>query len=106
VAGINYTDLFKPYNYFDSKEDALFWMVVTKAEGWRYENEVRIISLERNGKMAFTKAALKGLIFGCRTSATDIAELKRLTVEAGYPSLSYQQTCAAKDSFNLSLKDV
>jgi hypothetical protein len=106
VAGIYYTDLFKPYNYFDPKEDALFWMVITKAEGWRYENEVRVISLEHNGKIAFPRAALKGLIFGCRTSAEEIHELKRLAVEAGHTSLSYQQAHAAKDSFNILLKDV
>jgi len=106
TAEVKYSDQFDPLNYFSSEDDALMIMVLTKSTVWSYEREIRIMRPMENGKMFFKRPALKGVIFGCRTSEKDIRDIRSIMSEHGYRDIRYRQASMATDSFKLILSDI
>jgi hypothetical protein len=106
TAGVEYTDEFKPLNYFQNKDDALMKMAVTKSLEWAYEEEVRVILPIQNGKQFFNKQALKGIIFGCRTPYKQIEEIKNIVKESGYGDIYYKKAAMERNRFQLTIDDL
>jgi hypothetical protein len=106
TAEVIYIDVFQPVNYFQNKEDALMIMAVTKSKDWAYESELRVILPNSNGRQYFNKAALTGIIFGCRTSESDINKVKQIVDSADYGAIKYQQACMGRNNFQLSITDI
>ncbi len=106
TAEVGYTEAFRPFNYFDNHEDALMKMAVTKSLDWAYESEIRIVLPEQNGKLHFPKNALKGVIFGCRTTQKDIEEIKVIVNNSGYGEVIFQKACMERNQFRLTITDI
>jgi hypothetical protein len=106
IAGVTYTDEFEPLNYFQNTDDALMKMAVTKSLDWAYESETRVILPQQNGRRAFNKKALKGVIFGCRTSDTDIEEIQAILHGSGYNEIYFQKARMETNRFKLMITNL
>lgn len=78
--------------------------VVSKHEGWRYEEEVRVVKIDNKGLFAFKKDALIEVIFGYRTEKKEVNEIKQLITEYGYPNVNYKSVSIVKGKYKLEIK--
>ena len=82
-------------------------MAITKAIHWGYENELRLLLPNENGKQHFKRSALKSIIFGCRTQEKDIVEIKEIIENTGgYSNVEYKRACISRNSFALTFEKV
>jgi Protein of unknown function (DUF2971) len=74
---VTYSSSFSSVPFFASSELHVETILLTKAEGWSYEREWRMVSVETGrGLWSFDPPALSGVIFGCRMEGADRAAVK------------------------------
>lgn len=77
--------------------------ISTKSLHWGYEQEWRLLAQE-GGKYLIKKESLKGIIFGCRTSAEHINELIKICSDAGYTNLEFYRMHENRREYKLDKK--
>ncbi len=79
-------------------------VLIVKAEGWRYENECRIIR-EHSGPFIIPKKCLKQVCFGMHTPESDIQLVKKIVDSSGY-NVSYCRICKRESDFGIKAVDI
>lgn len=64
---VDYVDKLEKANYRTDKEEMLKKWLYTKSSDWRYEEEVRLISLNKQGVVKVAKKAFKHVVFGAKS---------------------------------------
>ncbi len=77
--------------------------ISTKSIHWGYEKEWRLLAQE-GGRCFIKKESLKGIIFGCRTSAEHIDELIKICSDAGYRNLEFYRMHENRTEYKLDKK--
>ncbi len=76
---VKYSNKCKADNYLRDTAGTLHNMICTKSKYWKYENEVRIMRLNKpKGLQEYNKRTLKSVTFGCRTTDSDIALTRKI----------------------------
>lgn len=63
---VKYKKVIEPISCFANMDDALKHWLLTKAYAWKYEKEIRAISLDYNGLVDFSDIHLKQIYLGCK----------------------------------------
>lgn len=105
LVDVKYTNDFKPLDYGDGKEEAIFNMFITKSLDWNYEEEMRICK-RKSGPLKFEKSLLKEVIFGCKTTDENKQKIIGLLNENKYTNIAFKQASMRKDSFSLEFKEL
>lgn len=104
AAWVNYQTRFLKVNFWDGKEEAIAHLLLSKAHDWHYEQEIRLIRAMDNGKCKFAPGRLREIIFGLKTPAQDVENIKDALQAGGYSNVVFRKVAMAKNSFNLILK--
>lgn len=97
-----YDDEFIRFNYIKNQApatEALFH----KNSSWAYENEYRIININKHGLMPIKPTAIRQIIFGCKMSSTDRNQIVKLCVDKGYNHISFLEAIPCKD-YNILIR--
>ena len=81
---VKYSDQYPTYNHLKDRTTLVNDMVLTKSKIWEYENEIRVIKLNKTGYINFKKGALEEIVFGCNTTDQEINEIKNLALKHDY----------------------
>jgi hypothetical protein len=84
--------------------DAVVAHLLTKSSEWRDEHEHRFIDLAGRGTRHFNSRALVGVIFGCRTPATD-RKLIEEWIASGPCAPSLYEAVMKRDEYALEIID-
>jgi len=60
-----------------------------KSEHWKYEEEYRISTLNKDGLYEFDKSFLTRIVFGMRYDENEIENMKKITEALGYSNINY-----------------
>lgn len=88
-----------------------FWLsifslgMISKAEPWRHENEVRILRKDP-GAVPFQPHDLSEIIFGMRTDDRARKTIKNILSSANWSHVKYRQVASDQGAFGLDLVDV
>jgi hypothetical protein len=80
--------------------------LTTKAIDWKYEEEFRMIDLEKNGNKNFNKLSLNSIIFGVKTSDDEIDVMRCLCDKYGYHHVKFKKAEFVKGKFEIVLNDI
>lgn len=72
-----------------------------KSCDWEYEHEVRIIKPDFHGLKKVKRAALKEIIFGCRTSEENREKIKSEALNNGFVDVIFSEAKMKSDSYGL-----
>jgi hypothetical protein len=81
----------KKINFFDCKIDSLKAVFLTKAPGFKHEEEFRMILLNDDGAHRFNKKALTTITFGVEVSDAEIFSFRQLCIDNGFTALKYHK---------------
>lgn len=87
---INYDEP-PPLNYLKDKEGGIFSLFLNKSRHWKYEQEFRILSFQKEDYYRFSGSFLVGIIFGLQCARQEIVEIQALCIESGFNKLRYVQ---------------
>lgn len=90
------------YDHFTT--ELLKRVLIVKAEGWRYENECRIIR-EHPGPFLIPKECLKQVCFGMNTPESDIKLVTKIVDSSGY-NVKYCQICKRESDFGIKAVEI
>lgn len=90
------------YDYFTI--ELLKRVLIVKSEGWRYENECRVIR-EQPGPFPIPKECLKQVCFGMLTPKTDIQLVTKILDSSGY-DIKYCQICKRESDFGIKAIEI
>lgn len=72
-----------------------------KSSHWAYEQEYRIIKLNRQGLIPVRPEALREIIFGCRCTAADEAAIR--TAASPFPNVTFRHARLSPTSYSLNI---
>jgi hypothetical protein len=83
---IHYTRNFKKPDLFIDKEEALYHLIYTKSDSWKYERELRsFLKVESNEinsrKIKYNPQSLKAIYFGVRSEDSFMQQIKEIAIE-------------------------
>ena len=81
---VNYQDKYPDYNHLGDRNDLIKDIILTKSSDWKYENEIRVMKLNKIGLVPFKKECLEEIIFGYRTEQKDIDSIMELSKSRGF----------------------
>lgn len=97
---VNYQPNYPTYNHVKDQSQLVDALIKTKSDVWTYEEEVRIVKL-KTGLHKFKKTALIELIFGCKSSDTEIQRIKNLAIKNGFAHLKFSKATLKKKQYGL-----
>ena len=86
---MNYEPPAAPINYLKDKKKAIHLLMSQKSEHWKYEEEYRISTLNKDGLYEFDKSFLTRIVFGMRYDENEIENMKKITEALGYSNINY-----------------
>lgn len=90
------------YDHFTT--ELLKRVLIVKAEGWRYENECRIIR-QNAGPFPIPMECLKQVCFGMHTTEADMQLIRKIVDKAGY-TVDYCQICKRESDFGIKAIEI
>ena len=99
---INYNSTYPSFSYI--KIEDIVESMMTKSCAWKYEEESRIIDLDKQGEKKFKKKALTGIIFGAKANNDYIQDFKNLCRTHGFEHISFKQAKIIEGSFKLKIE--
>ena len=81
---INYRDDYPHYNHIQNKQDLINSLILSKSNDWKYEQELRVIKVNKTGLFEFEKDSLVEIIFGCKCLEEDIEKIKKIVKQKNY----------------------
>lgn len=97
---VNYSERIEAISCFADLKTALKHWLLTKAIDWKYEKEIRALSLEHNGLMKFSPLNLKQLYFGCKVDKAKKNEVLSL-IKKDFAHVEIFQMSIDDDNFRL-----
>ncbi len=97
---VSYSDTYEELNYFRDRSNTIRRNLSTKAELWRYEEEIRIIKPESRA-WAFKRECLRNVFFGCRTPQADIEKIMQHCRNNGFGHVQFSKAEMVHGSFSL-----
>lgn len=102
---MDYVKGYEPLNYPKHGEKAVLKNLITKAEDWRYEQEIRIIKKTR-GVVKINKNAIRKIIFGCNCKTDTVEKLIKLCGEKGFTSTQFFKAEKSYGKFELHFSKI
>ena len=90
------------YLEFDTLEGNPAPIIQRKSSEWRYEKEHRTIKVNEHGLAEIKKEALVEIIFGCRTSKSDKARIRNLSIKNGF-NVSFLEAETNPEAYKLDI---
>lgn len=90
--------------YDDFTTELLKRVLIVKSDGWRYENECRIIR-QHAGPFLIPKECLKQVCFGMHTSESDIQLVRKIVDSSGY-IVNYCRICKKESDFGIKAVEI
>ncbi len=90
------------YDHFTT--ELLKRVLIVKSDGWRYENECRIIR-QKSGPFLIPKECLKQVCFGMHAEKADMQLVRKIVDSAGY-SVEYCQICKRESDFGIKTVEI
>ena len=91
------------YPEFDTLNGNPSKIIIRKSPYWSYEKEHRTIKVNSPGLHKINKNALVGIIFGCRTSAEDKNEIKRLVKQNEFNDVQFSEAKVNPNAYQLDI---
>lgn len=101
---VKYVEQKSVVNLFDAKWEAILKWCCTKSHIWSYEEEVRIIHMEKNGPVSFNKCCLKEVYFGLKTSADDEKKIRDMLSSYNYTNFDAYKMAVNPQSYDIVRK--
>lgn len=98
---IIYDKSYPIYNHIRNEKDIVKYLIQTKADVWAYEEEIRIVKVNKNGLYKFNKNALVEITFGHKTIDSEIERIKSLAYSNGYQHLKFKKSVLKKQQYGL-----
>lgn len=104
---VRYPSDFPVVDFFNTPNDTQVDLIfLTKYEGWRYEEEWRIIDHENGpGLHKYPANLLKGVIFGLRMPAADRAKIRAWVQSRGH-AISFYEAVQDSRRFKIDVREV
>lgn len=80
--------------------------LTTKAQDWVYEEEYRMIDLEKSGNKNFNNASLNSIIFGVKTTIDEIDVIRCLCKKYGFSHIKFKKAKFIEGRFELEFIDI
>lgn len=115
---MNYTQpdfAFFPVNYVSSinqldgnmlRSRVMFYLLTSKAERWKYEQEIRAVLIDKPMIQQFEKNVIKEVVFGCNANQDSIDSLITEMNRIGYEDVSFKQMRINPNDFSLTAIDI
>ena len=91
------------YPEFDTLNENPSKIIIRKSPCWSYEKEHRAIKVNSPGLYKINKKALVGIIYGCRTSAENKKEIKRLVEQNEFNDVQFSETKVNPNAYQLDI---
>ncbi|ROH85616.1 DUF2971 domain-containing protein [Stagnimonas aquatica] len=102
---IKYVEGYEPTNYFINQKEAIDKIISTKSLHWSYEEEIRILKNNHVGACAVSPAAIKRIIFGCKSDPDFKERIKILCGSAGLGHVTFSSMKMSYGKFSLECVD-
>lgn len=104
IQEVNYPKKIEPKKFFsDQRDEALKHLLLTKSHYWKYEEEVRGISMDFQGAIKIQPKCVKKIIFGYRSNDSFIHKILNILTD-NHPHIKiYQRMELDKDNFGLKV---
>jgi hypothetical protein len=103
-----YTKEYHTVKWTTEVEKGLQATLQSKHEGWKYEEETRLVIMKSSHKyIEFRPAALRSIIIGCRADSKTVQTLRSLLKErsaAGHPSVTLYRAYQHDSKYELVIK--
>lgn len=102
---VKYTDNYPNIDYVKHGSKAITEIITTKSTHWSYEEEYRSCKRE-SGSHLFDIKSLRSIVFGCRTSESEILRIICFVKSLGadYEHINFVQTFPKPNEFGLNFK--
>lgn len=77
-----------------------------KAKDWAYEEEYRMIDIEKSGNKNFNKSSLASIIFGVKTNKCEIEAIKELCAQNGLNHVKFKKAEFIKGKFEIEIANI
>lgn len=77
-------------------------IIQRKSSDWEYEKEHRAVKINKHGLVEIKKEALVEIIFGCRTSISDKARIREITIKNGF-NVSFLEAVQNPEAYKLNI---
>jgi len=81
----------------------LIKLLFHKSKDWEYEKEIRIVDMKYNGPKKVKKDALAKIIFGCRTSDSDIIDIEKACKNHKFNNVRFYKAEKDKQKYQLDV---
>lgn len=103
TAKVNYKTGYETSNFWTEKGGAIYHLVFTKSDDWKYEKEIRAFRMLGKGRTDFDIINFTEIIFGCKTDQSTILKMKNLVIDLKYKHIRFRQAKQTKSSFKLRI---
>lgn len=102
---VKYNTNYPKYDYIKDNSKLIEQLIMTKAECWQYEEELRVFK-ENFGIVNFKKEAVVEVIFGCSCNTESVKKIKKLVSENDFPNIKFKKAVRSKTEYKLEIKDL
>ena len=102
---VKYSADYPEFDYLKERSELVKKAMLSKSDDWEYEDEVRVLK-PKFGLQPFNKAALKEIIFGCKTPPDEIKTIRQIIKDAKYPDIKLKQVKLKEHSFKIDIIDI
>lgn len=102
---INYRDDYPDYNHLGDKQTLVKDVILSKSNNWNYEQEIRVLKIQKKGLIQFNKNALVEIIFGCKTPKIEIEEIISRSKKNDF-NIKFKQARKKNRQFALEIVDL
>lgn len=108
VAPINvdYCEAYTPTNYLRNERESVDRIIRTKSEGWKYEQEVRVMKHGVTGHVNIKPRAIRRVIFGCRVEDKFVENVRNACSRGGLAHVRFAKMKVAYARFALELEEL
>ena len=94
------------YIEFDALNSNIAELIRRKSEDWSYEDEYRIVKTNFHGLKKVKRAALKEIIFGCRTKKEEKETIMKEASLHGFTNVKYSESRMDSSAYRLTIDEM
>lgn len=107
---INYVSKFKKAQYFEKAERAIFHLLFTKSNDWKYEKELRVpltnVETDEERKVEFKEKDILSIYFGVNSEQSTIDKLINLIAKNYSSEIAFYKGKMSNNDFNINWKKI